>query len=340
MNKIKQKNKYLFVATNTGIIVCTHQKKTWCVEHKSLLQHSITSITAHNNIVFAGTIDGICRSTDFGENWHEVNEGLKERHVRWISFNPDNSDYVFAGCEPAGIFTITPKGNKWYENTEVAELREKHKWFLPYSPQAGCVRAFAFYKKSVYAAVEIGGLLVLDSPEKKWHLVNGSTGSPETKQIEESFLHPDVHSIELHPSLPRIYAATGGGLYLSKNGGNTWALLYKCYCRAIWIDPENPKHLILGSADSVNQGGRIEETFNSGKTWKPRSDGLEIPWKNYMVDRFYQTDYELFAILSNGSLISTSLKRIRWQAVLSSIKGIKALCVTNQIKKRRNNNEK
>ena len=50
--------------------------------------------------------------------------------------------------------------------------------------------------------------------------------------------------------------------------------------------PARPAHLILGPADGVDRGGRIEESIDGGHNWKVVMDGVEDPWANHMVERF------------------------------------------------------
>jgi hypothetical protein len=83
--------------------------------------------------------------------------------------------------------------------------------------------------------------------------------------------------------------------------------------------------MILGPADHVDSNGRIEESHDGGKSWSLASQGLKVPWRRGMVERFFQADEELFAVLSNGQLLSTSLSKLEWQAILSNIKDVNAV---------------
>jgi hypothetical protein len=116
-------------------------------------------------------------------------------------------------------------------------------------------------------------------------------------------IHPDVHSISVHPSSSELVtAATGGGLYRSTDGDRAWKCIYRCYIRAAWVDPRDARHIIAGPADGVWRNGRIEESRDGGQSWQPASAGTNGPWPRHMVERFYQHDKNLFAILSNGEL--------------------------------------
>jgi hypothetical protein len=162
---------------------------------------------------------------------------------------------------------------------------------------------------------------------KTWNLAEGSDGSPDFNRELGTMLHPDVHSITVHPtSSDLVTAATGGGLYRSTDSGQNWKNLYRCYIRAIWVDPTNPQHIIAGPADGVSRNGRIEESNDGGPAWHLASDGMmSAPWSRHMVERFVQFDNDLFAVLSNGELWLKSLNENKWHRVFSEIHSIKAM---------------
>jgi hypothetical protein len=319
----------LLLATEKGLVICEYDSNVWGEQARGLTDQNVTSVIARKGMILAGTTKGVFRSDDEGQTWVEAGNGLTTRHVRWLAHHPDIPDLEFAGTEPAGIFVSRDGGGSWHACPEVAELRDKHKWFLPYSPEAGCVRGFAFHGSRVYAAVEVGGALVSNDKGETWSLAEGSDGEPDLEGPPEPFIYPDVHSIEVHPSSPDlVYAPTGGGFYRSHDGGKTWELLYDCYCRAVWVDPNDPEHLILSPADGVDRNGRIEESKDGGERWSLASSGLQVPWRRGMVERFFQADDELFAVLSNGQLLRASIPTLEWQHLLPDISDVNTVTST------------
>ncbi len=320
--------KNLILATEQGIVICEPKDTEWQESLHSLKDQHVTSVTVREGTILAGTEDGIFRSEDVGQTWKESSEGLTARHIRWMAFHPNSSTLVFAGSEPAHIFISHDEGKSWRACPEVAELRDRFKWSLPYSPEAGCVRGFAFHGNRGYAAVEVGGVLVSEDKGETWQLAEGSDGKPDLQGPPEPFVYPDVHSLEVHPaSLDLVYAPTGGGFYRSKDGGKTWKLFYDCYCRAVWVDPQDPDHIILGPADGVDRNGRIEESKDGGESWSMASTGLDVPWRRGMVERFFPVGDELVAVLSNGQILSTMLSTIQWKRILPEIAGVNAITV-------------
>jgi photosystem II stability/assembly factor-like uncharacterized protein len=298
----------------------------WREARRGLQGRSITSIVAREGVILAGSRQGVFRSDDLGATWQEASRGLSIPYVRWLAYLPEISDREFAGTEPAGIFISEDGARSWRLCEEVTQLRDKHKWFLPYSPEAGCVRGFAFHGSRAYAAVEVGGLLISDDAGGRWQLAAGSHGEPDMR-ARPGFIHPDVHSVEVHPSSAGlVFAPTGGGFYKSEDGGRSWEHIYPdCYVRAVWLDPADPQHLVLGPADNVDANGRIEESQDGGRTWKPASTGLDLPWRRHMVERFSSEGEQLFAVLSNGEVWAASLASLEWERALPEVSGANAL---------------
>jgi hypothetical protein len=319
----------IYLATQNGLVVARRAVDGQVIR-RGLEGRHVTSVIAREGVILAGTTDGIYRSDDDGRSWQAASSGLSHPHVRWLAYHPDISDFELAGTEPAGIFVSRDGATTWREASEVARLRDQHHWFLPYSPEAGCVRGFAVQAARLYAAVEVGGVLRSDDSGLSWQLAGGSDGSPSLQRPPQPAIHPDLHSILVHPSSPDlIFAPTGGGFYRSADGGKTWRFLYNCYCRAAWVDPADPDHMILGPADNVEANGRIETSRDGGATWQAASGGLSVPWPGHMVERFYPCGAELWAVLSNGQLIAAPLATLQWRELLPDVPGINSVVMTD-----------
>jgi hypothetical protein len=323
-------NVFLALGTTDGVALAERTSAGWRVTGRGLSGQTVTAVAADKGRLWAGTLDGIYLSPDRGETWHEASAGLTVRHLRWLTATPAG---VLAGTEPAAIFG-SQDGPSWQPCPEVARLRDRHGWWLPYSPEDGCVRGFTAHPTSAraYAAAEVGGVLRSDDGGRTWALAPGSGADPRDFQPPEPRVHPDVHSITVHPSSEDLVtAATGGGLYRSRDGGATWVLLYPCYCRAVWVDPQDADHLLFGPADGVTRNGRIEQSFDGGATWHPASGALDVPWARHMVERFLhgcgtQHGDTLWAVLSNGELLAAANERptpLDWRPILPQVSGVR-----------------
>ncbi len=318
----------LLVATQHGLAIGQSragQRHEW---RWALADRDVTGVIAREGVVLAGTTVGVFRSDDEGQTWRDASDGLHSPHVRWMANHPDVSDLEFVGTEPAGIFVSHDGAVTWRGCPEVEALRDHHRWYLPYSPEAGCVRAFAFHGRRGYAAVEVGGVLRSDDGGKTWQLARGSTGEATFDLPPASFVFADVHWVETHAESPElVYAATAEGLYRSRDGGDTWTVSHAgSYCRAVWIDPRDPENIVLSPADSVSdKNGRIERSRDGGRSWTPASDGLDLPWPDRMVERFALVADRLLAITDDGRLYGTSPSDLTWERMLPDIPGIHAV---------------
>jgi photosystem II stability/assembly factor-like uncharacterized protein len=327
---------YLYIATAIGLFIVSQTEGEWNIVKHTLKDHSLTSIAVTEGVILAGTRDGVWRSTDNGRTWNESNRNLAIPYVRWMASSEKPSTAILVGTEPADIFVSRDGGVTWDSNPDVSALRDRFGWFLPYSANAGCVRGFAIAESGpvqnrIYAAVEVGGVLVSEDGGGTWQLVEGSDGRPDLNREYGTMIHPDVHSITVHVTSSEILtAATGGGLYRSSDGGKTWKILYHCYIRAVWVDPNDSQHIIAGPADGVSRNGRIEESFDGGRTWISASEGMKVPWPSHMVERFVQAGDNLFAILSAGELHMKPLKQAKWQRVLPELSRVTAMAATVQ----------
>lgn len=316
----------LIAATQHGVLLAEQNGKEWRVTRHGLQGRHVTAVMAREGVILAGTTDGVYCSEDLGQTWSEASDGLSLRHVRWMAYHPAVSDLEFVGTEPAGIFVSHDGARTWRECAEVGQLRDRFGWYLPYSPEAGCVRGFAFHGGRAYAAVEVGGVLRSDDTGETWRLADGSTGRPVFSLASPRHVASDVHSVAVHPSSPDlVFAATHAGLFRSADGGVNWTHLYRCYCRALWVDPADPGHIIFGPADDVDRRGRIEETQDGGRTWRDASAGLATPWPNDMVERLVQLGDELYAVLASGKLYVAALGRVAWERALPDMDDVNAV---------------
>lgn len=308
----------LLLATQTGLVLAERAPGgDWQIARRALAGQALTSVIAREGVILVGSRAGVQRSDDRGRTWQPASAGLTEPYVRWLAYHPDLSDFEVAGTEPAGLYVSRDGAATWRACPEVAALRDQHGWFLPYSSGAGCVRGFAFAGARAYAAVEVGGVLRSDDHARTWQLVSGSDGNPDLGGPPEPFIYPDLHSLVVPTGLPDVVlAATGGGFYRSDDGGATWACLVECYVRAVWVDPADAEHILLGPAEDVGERGTITVSRDSGHTWQPAAAGLPVPWPHDMVERFIPAGSELLAVLDGGQVFTSPLGAWQWQPLL------------------------
>ena len=317
----------MIVATRHGLRRFERINDYWEERDHALTGLEITALAMRGKLGVVGTTKGVYLSQDSGASWELDSKGIQTPHVRWVDIHPQDNRKCFVGTKPANIYSRQVESDPWRCSQQVARLRDEKDWYMPYSPNPGCVRGFAFSIQRIYAAVEVGGLLVSEDDGDTWSLAPGSSGNPR-KDPEKGQIHPDVHSVASPTSSEDlVFAPTGGGLYLSKDGGKRWSLKYAAYCRAVWVNPVDTAQVILGPADGVGRGGRIEHTADGGETWQLCMDNIADRWPDAMVERFVAAEGEIFAILSNGKLLTARIGELSWQSLLPGIGNVVALAL-------------
>ena len=138
----------------------------------------------------------------------------------------------------------------------------------------------------------------------------------------------------------RIRGTEPAAIFVSHNGALSWR-----ECPEVarlrdehgWMLPYSPQagcvrgftlHGTRAYA-AVEVGGALRSD-DGGTTWQVTSDGLHVPWRRHMVERFEQVGNELFAVLSNGELLVTHLAPLQWKRVLAELDDVHAVTSMKQ----------
>ena len=97
---------------NGGISISSDGGQSWKSKNNELTQLGMYSLAADaiNGILFAGTRNGIFRSTDRGETWTPASHGLQDSTATCIVVN--DKGVVRCGTQK-GIYSSTNNGNDW-----------------------------------------------------------------------------------------------------------------------------------------------------------------------------------------------------------------------------------
>ena len=205
----------LYAATTVGVFRSTDGGQSW-VERMSGM-NEINFIVAlavdpqHPNILYAGTSGGVYRTFDGTENWIKINDGLVPDDAKMASMalgvnrlliDPNNTDIVYAGTTK-GLFKTLNKGTSW--------------------KKVGSSLADPYVSSLVVNYQDSAHLYVGTSKGVFESRDGGETWEEKSDGLENL----NIRTIEMDPKDPNIfYAGTnGGGLYRTKDGGNTWTSL-------------------------------------------------------------------------------------------------------------------
>lgn len=301
----------MYLGTEDGVLTMRRLPGNWEQISAGLSGHAIWCLAhrpGHPQEIFAGSYGrGLFYSADAGQTWQARNIGLTFTHVRSILVDPSDPTRVFVGTEPAAVFRSVDGGESWQELSSVEQLPGHERWFLPYSPRAGAVRtlqAVPGLPNSFYGGIEQGGVIFTYDGGDTWQLLDG--------------VHQDVHDVLVDADGGVIvFAATGGGVYRSFDGGRSWERVLADYTRAVAQQPGHPQIVFAGPAARVGHRGRIERSTDAGSTWQPWWCGLQVPLAG-MVEHFVARPGTLddlgglFAVLSEGDVYHSDLDRPDW----------------------------
>jgi len=201
MNKeIKRKTKrnYIksFIPILTFLFISYGQSYTQWQKTNFPSTAEVNSITINGSIIFAGTNgDGIFVSTDNGDSWSSINEGLDSKIIHTIFIQ---GTLIFAGTE-AGASISTNNGLNWTSIN--SGLAGKGVWSFAISKNSsGSVTVFAGTWSGIYSSTDNG---------KNWV----TTGLLNTLMPVNSIIVLDNY----------IYASTNaGGVFYSVDNGHIW----------------------------------------------------------------------------------------------------------------------
>ena len=158
----------------------------------------VNTMAICDSIIFAGTDgEGIFESTDDGEHWKSMNEGLQNKFIHTIFINGTT---IFTGTE-TGASISTNNGVSW--GTINSGLSDKGVWsFAARQSTPGDSTIFAGTWSGVYKSTNNG---------TSWAATSLSTTAMP------------VHSLLVRNYDNDVFAATfGGGVYVSQNNGFSW----------------------------------------------------------------------------------------------------------------------
>ncbi|HEX8285968.1 MAG TPA: FG-GAP-like repeat-containing protein [Pyrinomonadaceae bacterium] len=216
----------VYAGTNgVGVYKSTDGGFTFDLKNNGLLVPSVNSLAVHPTApatLFAGTVFGIYRTTDGGENWAEVRGGLPAGtapNVNEVVVVPSNPQpVVFAATTNRGLLKSTDGGTNWAPaNTGLtvfgSQLQPRTLAFDPTNTS------------TLYVAVTglgFGGGVVYKSTDGGANWANSSAGMSVTANGQT--ITPTVNALLVDPAAPsNVYAGTAFGVFKSTNGGANWA---------------------------------------------------------------------------------------------------------------------
>jgi photosystem II stability/assembly factor-like uncharacterized protein len=218
---------------------------------------------AANSDYASGTAGGVgvIKSTDGGQTWQQMNNGLENLYIGSLFMHPTNPDILLAGVgtiaypDGSGIYLTTDGGTTWKKTLDAYVIASvEFSISNPKIAYAGNISAF-------YRSEDGGYTWRRMTPEgPRWGPEGVSVGTPIDFQVDPR--NPD-----------RVFVnAYGGGNFVSEDGGATWQIASKGYTgamvRDIAVDPQEPGRVYAASRSGIfvsQDGGEDWNGIASGE---------------------------------------------------------------------------
>ncbi len=160
-----------------------------------------------------GKSSGLYRSTDGGENWIELTQGLPagEKGRISLAIAPSKTTTVYSVIESdnTAIYRSKDMGNNWQKMSDAGAVQMRPFYFgeLKVDPED----PDRVYKPSFLMAVSENG---------------GKSFSSMFSGGFNASMHPDLHALWINPHNPNVLIlGTDGGVYMSHDKGGNWRFI-------------------------------------------------------------------------------------------------------------------
>ena len=252
--------------------------------------------------MYAGTENGLFRSTNGGTSWTRSDTGLTSPIVLALAIDPKTPSTLYAGTRiyQSAVFKTTNSGQNWLNINH--GLRVTLVFSIAIDP---------ITPTNVYAGIYgiSQGLFRSTTGGDSWELLSNG-------------LHSEigVNSIAIDPITPStIYIGSEATVYKSVDQGNTWlpasSGLPTDEIYSIAIDPINPSTLYVGT--KLNG---VFQSANKAASWVAVNNGLtKAAVKSLAIDHsttpptVYAGTYDFYNVNPSGVFRSTD-SGLSWQA--------------------------
>jgi photosystem II stability/assembly factor-like uncharacterized protein len=190
---------------------------------------AFTQAPSDPRILFAGTLQGVFRSTDAGDSWQQISpQGSKEIHeVESLAVDPNDPDIVYAGTWH--LPWKTTDGGKNWENIKQGVIDDSDVFSIIVDPE----------KPNVVYASACSGIYKSSNGGNLFKKIQGIPATARrTRVLRQDPVHHDT-----------VFAGTTEGLYKTTDGGRTFERMTgpDVIINDVFIDPKNPDRVVLAT---------------------------------------------------------------------------------------------
>ena len=203
-------------------------------------------------LVNGGDSSAIYRSTDGGETWKKLTEGLPKGPLgrMAVTVAPSNPRHLYA-------LAVTDKGVLW-ESNDMGDH-----WNEASDNHALDVRPF-YFSRMVVSPVDENKVYFLS-----FQMLESDDGGKTAHEADHG-VHPDHHTLWIDPQNPdRMIQGNDGGVFLSMDGAKTWRFMDSLPIEQLYqaaADTDAPFNVCGGLQDNSSWCGPSSNLGRSGVT--------------------------------------------------------------------------
>ena len=262
--------------------------------------HALVQAPSDPHILFAGTLEGVYRTSDSGETWTRISpEASTEIHeIESLAVDPRNPDIVYAGTWH--LPWKTSDGGKNWRNIKKGVIVDSDIFSIVVDPDEPRV-VYMSACSGIYKSDNGGDLfrkiegipdearrtrVIMQDPGNRETVYAGTTeGLYKTEDAGKTFrrmTEPEVVVndvwVDPHDSKHVLLATDRGGVLASTDGGENFTEsnqgISERKVAALLVDLNDPSHLFAGVVNDKTFGGVFQST-NGGASWQQLGAGLE-----------------------------------------------------------------
>ncbi len=234
----------------------------------------------------------VWKSRDLGETWTHSSEGLKygddQEPVKSVWSIAIDSNRIFAGVEPAGLFQSTDQGQSWQHIESLTNHPTRSQW----RPGGGGLILHSIVlhpedQSQIWIAISAAGVFYSGDNGRSWEPRNIGTRAdfmPDGQNYPE--FGQCVHSLVMAPDNPDLlYQQNHCGMYRSDDGGKQWKSIEEGLPSSFGFPaaahPRDPATLYLIPLNGDIAGRYVPDgkaavwrTKDHGQSWEALREGL------------------------------------------------------------------
>jgi photosystem II stability/assembly factor-like uncharacterized protein len=212
--------------------------------------YALAQAPSDPHILFAGTLQGIYRSSDSGATWTQISPPASHEihEIESLAVDPGNPDTVYAGTWH--LPWKTTDGGKTWRNIKEGLIVDSDVFSIIVDPQ---------HPHTVYLSA-CSGIYKSENAGTLFHKIQGIPTEARRTRV----LMQDPENLQI------VYAGTTEGLYKTVNGGKTFTRMTDAdvVVNDVYVDPGSSSRVLLatdrGGVLSSNDAGVTFTTSNRG----------------------------------------------------------------------------